>query len=346
MKKMLALEANAHEAMLHTLGFFITMKCPLKCSHCAVSGYKKSSFAWDFDRVQQWFRDIKSTGFIRQVSITGGEPFIEFEKLISVVDILTHVGLESSVITSSYWAGDKAETKRLLGELAHHGLGTLCLSIGPYHQRQVPVNNIRNAILFSRDAGITTCLLYHYHGHKDPAQIIYELGELLGKDHLLYVDRVNYGTILAMGRAREGLGERFRRMHFTMDFCTSIVPVLFPDGAINACCGEMISDVSHTFLGNLSEYDFETILHRMRSSPILPAIAFIGFEKTVQRLKEQGIEIKGESDIPRYELCQRCKTIMSDERAVRIIKDGLLPEFKSEIGIKQLLLYGYHFFEY
>lgn len=343
--KVKAFEDDCHEKMLHTLGFFITGNCPLRCEHCYTASSQDIDLKIDWGVISTWFDDIASTGDIQQVSITGGEPFCMFDRLRKVVRIITASGLRTSVITSAYWASDKKKIDKKILPLVEAGLVMLSISVGEYHQRQIPIHNVRLAITQARSHGLMTGVQYHYHGYKSVGQIIESLTILLGADVLSQVDNINFGAILAIGRARENFTPDLFPVQESNTFCSSVVPFLFPNGDVYACCGERSYGENHMRLGSLREAQFKTLLQRMRFSSMIPFVVFVGFEKTLQLLSMKGIEVLGIADIPKHEICRRCKMIISNPQVIRCMENQLRQELDEMIDLKQLLRYGYKFYK-
>jgi len=88
------------------------------------------------------------------VHIGGGEPFMDFEGLLALVQTLTDARISVEYIeTNAYWAADNARTKKWLSELARAGGDTLCISLDPYHAEYVPIELALALAKACRDTG-------------------------------------------------------------------------------------------------------------------------------------------------------------------------------------------------
>ena len=64
----------------------ITDACSAKCNFCDKPGCKDNNF--DYDKFKYVFEELYNKQLIKFVSITGGEPFLNIEKLCKVIDII------------------------------------------------------------------------------------------------------------------------------------------------------------------------------------------------------------------------------------------------------------------
>jgi hypothetical protein len=268
-----------------------------------------------------------------------------FDRLLQVIEIVDRFKLPCSVITNCYWATDEKIAKKKLKELHGKGLSTLYVSLSPYHQQQLPLSNFRIALKEALEQGMSTGVLYQYHGEKKTGQIVMLLKELLGNDLYGKINYLNSGPILAMGRALEKLDPKLLS-HTHKKFCNAIGPSLFLNGDITGCCGDIDPTRSHFRLGNLSEEKFAALIDRMRNNRLIPYISFIGFDETEKLLREKGI-ITGESpDIPGYALCRRCRAIANNPDALKYLSENVQAEHIATVGIKQAISYGRQFFRF
>ena len=81
-------------------------------------------------------------GGCHSVHIGGGEPFLNFEGLLTLCEKGMRYGvLVDYVETNASWATDEDTIKRKLSALKKARVDTLCISIDPYHAEYVPYAN-------------------------------------------------------------------------------------------------------------------------------------------------------------------------------------------------------------
>jgi len=126
---------------LHHGGIMANYRCTAACRHCLyscsperVGGYITKTTA---EAVCLLLRDASC----RSIHIGGGEPFLDFSGLLTLVQTAVDAGISVEYIeTNAFWAGDRQLASMRLKELAHSGADTLCISIDPFHAEYVPVD--------------------------------------------------------------------------------------------------------------------------------------------------------------------------------------------------------------
>jgi len=78
-------------------------------------------------------------GGCRSVHIGGGEPFLDFNGLVTLVKTARRNGIAVDYIeTNGYWANNEEKVKSQLQALLDAGTDTLCISVDPFHAEYVP----------------------------------------------------------------------------------------------------------------------------------------------------------------------------------------------------------------
>jgi MoaA/NifB/PqqE/SkfB family radical SAM enzyme len=97
---------------------------------------------------------IRSLG-CRSVHIGGGEPLLRPDKLGTVFEIATKIGVSVEYVeTNSSWFRDIESAKALLVRMRQKGLQTLLVSISPFHNEQVPFSRVQGVTEAAKQAGI------------------------------------------------------------------------------------------------------------------------------------------------------------------------------------------------
>ena len=123
-------------------GVMVNYQCNAACRHCAYScspsrgqGYMSGESAQEVCR-------LLCRGGCHSVHIGGGEPFLDFEGLVTVIRKIKQAGITLEYIeTNAFWAaGASAQktTREKLKRLLAEGADCLCISIDPYHAEHVP----------------------------------------------------------------------------------------------------------------------------------------------------------------------------------------------------------------
>jgi hypothetical protein len=89
------------------------------------------------------------------VHVGGGEPFLNPEGLLQVVTSAREAGVGIEYVeTNSSWYRDPETAVTLLRELKDRGLGTLLISISPFHNEHIPFQQVKGVIEACRRTGL------------------------------------------------------------------------------------------------------------------------------------------------------------------------------------------------
>lgn len=125
-------------------GIIVTYKCPAACLHCCYAssparsgGYMSKQTA---DRI---FSLLGKTG-CSSVHIGGGEPFLNFDKLLEVCRSASERRIFVDYIeTNASWYTDEAAVSRKLKKLMDAGVDCLLISVDPFHNGFVAYRKVK-----------------------------------------------------------------------------------------------------------------------------------------------------------------------------------------------------------
>ena len=119
-------------------GVMVNYRCTAACRHCLYACSPSRSGAYLSRSAARGICAELRKGRIGSVHIGGGEPFLDFEGLIAVIQELARAGITLDYIeTNAYWAlEDSAPAK--VARLQDEGIGALCISVDPFHAEYVP----------------------------------------------------------------------------------------------------------------------------------------------------------------------------------------------------------------
>lgn len=136
----------------------ITTSCPIECDHCqhtcTAQGEWMDEKTLKKTMVEFHKNDIDLT------KISGGEPFLFFNKLLKAIDIISEYYNPNNIAiaTSGFWANNKKETYDKLQRVKERGIQTLQVSVDRFHLKKVPLRNIENILKISKDVGMNITL--------------------------------------------------------------------------------------------------------------------------------------------------------------------------------------------
>jgi len=172
-------------------GIITNYKCSSKCRHCVYA----SSPSWPNDYMtastaEEIFSILKRFGCCC-VHIGGGEPLLQPEKIVPVLEVAARNNIDIDYIeTNASWFKDEASTKIILNELINHGVYTLLISIDPYHNEYIPFYKIKGLMeaCSKVNMGVFPWLMDFWDDldaldHSKPHSLE-EYAKLFGKDYL------------------------------------------------------------------------------------------------------------------------------------------------------------------
>ena len=93
---------------------------------------------------------------------TGGEPFLNFELLIALVEIAHGLGIPGIFVeTNAFWCVNDGVTRERFRELAQAGLQGILISVNPFLLEHVPFERTRRAVRIATEVfGTRNVLVY------------------------------------------------------------------------------------------------------------------------------------------------------------------------------------------
>jgi hypothetical protein len=136
-------------------GLITNYYCTSRCAHCLYG----CSPQWDklYIDAATARRNLDKIRSLecRAVHVGGGEPFLDPAGLLQVLRVAREAGVGIEYVeTNSSWYRDRESAVALLRELKAQGLGTLLVSISPFHNEHIPFRQVQGVIAACRAAGL------------------------------------------------------------------------------------------------------------------------------------------------------------------------------------------------
>lgn len=136
-------------------GLITNYFCTSRCRHCLYNcspNWEKEYI--DAETAEKCFIKVLERG-CRSLHIGGGEPMLRPEKLEKVLEAANNVGMSIDYVeTNSSWFKDLETAVETLERLKSKGLGTLLISISPFHNEFIPFSKVKGVIDAGRKVGI------------------------------------------------------------------------------------------------------------------------------------------------------------------------------------------------
>jgi MoaA/NifB/PqqE/SkfB family radical SAM enzyme len=334
---------------LKNIGLMVTYKCQVACPHCIIKAGPHRTEALSNREAFEWINQVASfrDGYIKILSLTGGEPFYDLDLLKKVAEHGASRGLFISAVTNAYWASSVSKATEILRRLPE--IRAIAISTDTYHLESISFARVKNAIRAAKKMNLVYNISVCTESYDDP-QYRALMRQLT---HMGEQDNVRSIITFPVGRAQEmieGHWELTERPPISA--CTAAnSPILFPDGRVVACIGPIVDlKSSHPLLlGNLREMPLATMFDRAELNPILQAIRIWGPHKLITMAKESGLGSHLPDSYVKDSMCSACYYLMANPAIVRYLKElSSNPEFIRKVSfarvyyLKELEMYRYY----
>ena len=234
-------------ALYSGAGIIVTYKCSAACLHCCYSSSPERSGEYMTKQTaDKIFALLKKMG-CNSVHIGGGEPFMNFDKLLEVCkSALEHNISVDYIETNASWyidTDDDNSDDDVISEksrkLIETGINCLLISVDPFHNEFVPYIKIKNLVKRCRENNMETFIW-----QSGFERIVKQLDE--NKTHTLLEYENLYGKdfikTIAQSYGLNYNGRALRILEKTSKNKKSCEDILKESGV---SCGEKIKSLSH-----------------------------------------------------------------------------------------------------
>ena len=312
---------------LGNIGLIMTYKCQASCPHCIINASPQRTEDLMMDDAYDWIEQIAryKQGKTFVLSLTGGEPFFDIEKLKTVSEFAGSKGLFVSAVTNAFWADDAERAVELLEEIPD--LRMLSISTDVYHQEYIPFERVKNAMAAAETCHIpyTVSLCTENYDNEDYRRIVEELVQICDEQ------RIITAITFPVGRALQNVaadGYKYSSEPPVSACAAGSSPIIFPDGRIFACIGPIIDikGTSPLYLGNIREQSLDEILNRAEVNPILHAIRIWGPRTLIQVITEMNGEDLLPDEYIKDSICDVCYRLFSSPQLMELFEQIAVDE--------------------
>lgn len=332
---------NEQETMdmpfLSNVGLMLTYKCTIACPHCIVQAGPDRKEEMSLEAACAWLDQIRAyhNGVVRGISLTGGEPFYNIQKLVQIADHANQLGLIVSVVSNAYWASTPERALEILARCS--SIQMLSVSADIHHQELIPLQNVKNAVWAAKklDKLYNIAVTTENMESQEYLDLMDRLLEFTDKDF------VNTAIALPIGRAQETIDPASYRLcaEPTEAACSMVsYPIVFPNGNVIACIGPPITftEAHPLNLGNLNQENLQQIFTRAEQNHLLHAIRVFGPKVLVRALREHGFGHLLPGPFIEDSTCDVCAKLFSK----REICDALNEIIAHDEKLREMTAYG------
>lgn len=307
------------------LNLVLNHNCNIECVHCFYNSTPEMKSSMDLDDLREYVQAAyDNNNKLRWVGLgCGGEVFLEFEKMIKALEIITEItDTTPYVMTNAYWATSKEVALEKLSRVKEAGAGILWFSLDSFHQKFVPMDRVVNAVkaaleLEFDEVSVTSVYLDNIDTRNSYNDQTRALMEKFKEELADQFDQINFdtgGDIIPGGRASDlyfryledqvekgkSYGVPDRRCKGTTFWGKNIKSPygleMFPDGTVGLCTGISIGNAKETPLKEIIEN------WNYKSNPIVAAIGKQGPAGLIPLAEERGYVLKDDY----YNECHLC----------------------------------------
>ncbi|MFW9994179.1 MAG: radical SAM protein [Candidatus Odinarchaeota archaeon] len=124
----------------------MTYTCNFECDHCFLYCSSDSSGTFTLKQLRVVFSEIKKLETVTMVYFEGGEPFLYYPLMVEGIRMAHEQGLETGVVTNSYWATSEEDAELWLKPLVELAVSDLSISDDVFHHGEEVENPAKKAL--------------------------------------------------------------------------------------------------------------------------------------------------------------------------------------------------------
>ncbi|MFX1549717.1 MAG: radical SAM protein [Promethearchaeota archaeon] len=243
------------------LSFLVSYKCTNECKHCALQASpKQDDLSMKLEDVKKYLEDITSNYIIQEVGFFGGEPLLNFNLLVKLIEEVKKYNIiKIGLPTNGYWGKNEKIANQYALKLKEAGLYRIGFSVDAFHQEFISLDVVRRAIKAAHQAGIEWIALIAQNLRSENEKNIFNsrtrvITETLSKE-FEFCEVIN-SELLVMGRAASQLIDYYSITAIPSDRCLIFrVPMFMidPNGWVfhQSCQGICIGNAKEKSLSKI-----------------------------------------------------------------------------------------------
>ncbi|MCK1516510.1 radical SAM protein [Bradyrhizobium sp. 190] len=298
------------------LGVLLTSKCNISCRHCCNDSHPSRSGAARFEDIARIIETAREIPSIREIGISGGEPFMFVDLLQRVVRFAGELGYTSSITTNGFWGRSQRAT-RLIRDLQRTGLRAIHISTSVFHQEFLDLGTVIEAANTALLAGLKVAINLVSTSSLSSNELQASLGDLADRVEIIVMPCQPVGRGATEIRSDE-FGPKFARPYGN---CREHFKKLAVDrrGDVYPCCspGGFSPPLR---MGNVNDASLRSILDSAADSKLLAILEAVGPQFFLPFLRAAA----GEADFPDKfnDQCHLCHVMLSSNAYAQTISEA------------------------
>lgn len=305
----------------------LSAKCNAECSHCCFSCGPSSSEELSYEELWEIVNYGIQSKVINEISISGGEPFLNEELVCNIVEAVSKSGKIATCITNGFWAKTEEIARNKISNLCKIGLRHLTISFDLFHQDFINPQNIRNILLAANQLPMRISLNMAITKTHNGISLLNELS-----DCLLGVPITRF-SVTPVGRAKENFDSS--EFYYNLDFEKEIKClepgsglVIHHDGYVYPCCSPLVFDTVLR-IDSIRNDSINNIDRRFHSNLLLYILKKEGPGWFYKKCKENGYTQVQDRYIS---ACHLCHDLFKDSQVINLLRDEINGYYSNEIS--------------
>lgn len=286
--------------------------CNAECDMCCTESNPRCTEKLDIDKVKNHIKSSENIKSIEEISITGGEAFLNYPMLLEIIECISQTGKRATIMTNGFWANDYKVAYNKLKKLKEKGLYSIGTSCDYFHLKYIPIENLKNLLHASVELSIPVGINLIYEKDKSMGALINELQEYLHDVTLLPFQWQS------VGKAKGNLDQRYLEKYKVPKplYCTnSNIYNIRYDGKVYPCCSPYIFNTALD-IGNYEDVTCEEVLYKLYNNRLLHMLHKYGFHYFIGIIEKNNIDIA----IPTYieSTCELCAKLFTEKNVWKL----------------------------
>jgi len=251
---------------------------------------------------------------IHRIGLTGGEPFLFFERILDISRFCFERSMYLSSLTNAFWASTPDLALKMMRKCKNAGLKHIAVSTSDYHQSFVPLANVKYCVDSAVQCGLSAELrVLVEHNTRSLEDYKNELNLHDGNKIIfeeIPISKVGRGlTLDTMSRGYDNVNNP----------CSSILrtPVVEPSGNLYMCCGVGYKN-EHLCIGNLKKSRLDSLLDKANNNLLYKVISLFGPDTIAKMVKE---DFSWKTTEKQYNgICELCNDLLSSDKFAEVSK--------------------------
>lgn len=306
------------------LGVLAWNTCNARCAHCGPESSIEDRTSNDHDRLLELIEEAgKIYGKDWCLSLSGGEIFLYYDKLLQYTELAHKHSGYTTLITNCFWATSVEKAIELLRPLAANDLRMLGVSADTFHAPYIPYARVRNALIAAKKLNIPA----HIRSVATKSARLWEVLKNIEDGQIWFTNFMEM-PLIPDGRGRE-LPESDLFLQDTMPTgrCPAASLTIDPSGEAMTCCNGA-GKCSALKLGSVKEKSLSELEYRFASDPLIGYLRQKGPAGLREYMDEDCVqEIDGKKYVNE---CHLCLEIFSNEKRGDSIRTRVEEDFREK----------------